>query len=306
MGLHGSTVTFPTGHLACWPKSSLTISTTFMYFPTGILVGMKVLSQFDSSMLPVRFDIRGKSSKLDIIHRFGRKPTLTEKTMYEFNRLPEPDTSPRPFDQVPGLWFRLFQMDDDFFAREALRANGIATLIGVLVYTFATVLVSFVYLNFLPNFGNIVPGAEQFQDIGALSGWYLLCQLLVVPLGFYFVNAFYYVVAVILGGKGSFNAQSYLISLFTVPVGIVSLLVGLIPCVGALVSLGLSLYALLLTMRALGAAHQFSASRALLTTLSPLLLLLIPICLIAVLAASGPGIQEVFNQIIQAIGTPTP
>jgi hypothetical protein len=36
------------------------------------------------------------------------------------------------------------------------------------------------------------------------------------------------------------------------------------------------------------------------------LLLLIPICLIAVLAVSGPGIQEVFNQILQAISTPMP
>jgi hypothetical protein len=226
--------------------------------------------------------------------------------MSEFNPLPDDVRSPRPFEQVPGLWFRLFQMDDDFFAREAPRANGVATLIGVLVYTFATVLVSFVYLNFLPNFGDVVPGADQFRDIGSLSGWYLLCQLVIVPLGFYLVNGYYYVVAVILGGKGSFNAQSYLISLFTVPVGIVSLLVSLIPCVGALVSLALSLYALLLTVRALGATHQYSVGRSLLTAISPLLLLLIPICLIAVLAVSGPGIQEVFNQILQAISTPMP
>jgi hypothetical protein len=45
----------------------------------------------------------------------------------------------------------MLQMDGDFFAQEAL-ANGVATDRRS-VYTFATVLVSFVYLNFLPNFG---------------------------------------------------------------------------------------------------------------------------------------------------------
>ncbi len=44
-----------------------------------------------------------------------------------------PETGPRPFREVAGLWLQLFEMNQEFFDREAPRASGANTLISVVI-----------------------------------------------------------------------------------------------------------------------------------------------------------------------------
>ena len=48
--------------------------------------------------------------------------------------------SPRPFSEIPGLWLKVTQMTEAFFAEEAPRASEGSTLVSILVYLAALVI----------------------------------------------------------------------------------------------------------------------------------------------------------------------
>ena len=128
---------------------------------------------------------------------------------------PPIDTSPRPFGEIPGLWLKVMQMTEEFFALEAPRASGANVMISVLIMTaVATVLAMIsslisggVQMAFLP---------PEYREAAAMgvgqSVVFSLCGgLFGTIIGFYLGNGITYLGARVLGGSGDFNTQLYLL-----------------------------------------------------------------------------------------------
>ncbi len=95
---------------------------------------------------------------------------------------------------------------------------------------------------------------------------------IIVIISFLFESLIFFILAKILGGKGDFSTQTYLISLFTAPLVVLSL-VGLIPIMGWVLYIPIVLYSLYPLTIALRESHGFSTARANLTWLIPRLII---------------------------------
>jgi hypothetical protein len=232
---------------------------------------------------------------------------------------PTTDNTPRPFMEIPGLWMQLGQMTESFFAKEVSRVSNANTFYGVLLFTFVSTVVSVIQ----SLLGGLIDPSINSPDglqTGLMSktGFsilYLFCfGIFLIPISFYLNNAITFLCAKIFGGKGSFSSQAYLSSLFIVPLGIISSVASLIilipivgSCIGGLIVFGILIAQLIFTVRALKAVHGFTTGRAVSAILLPLIVfLVIPVCLIAILALMGPQIGNVFSNILTEIGTPVP
>jgi hypothetical protein len=239
--------------------------------------------------------------------------------------------SPRSFGEVPALWLKVFRMSEAFFAQEALRASGSSALISVLILAAVTAVLSGV--------SALVGGGAQATSLllsdmtpelagatAAGAGTIALCSVcqgaVQTLLGFYIANGVVYLGARIFGGKGNFGTQTYLQSLFSVPIGIVMGVVSLVLGVlGALisgvagpsdavaivvslllllVSLPFIVYSIVLNVRAVKVTHDLSTGKAIAAIFVPSLVLTVGLaCLVIVaLAILGPAIGETFEDIV--------
>jgi len=221
------------------------------------------------------------------------------------------DTSPRPFGEIPGLWFKVIQMTEEFFAQEAPRASGSNVLISVVILAVVSAILSAIssaissligssfQMDFLPpEYRSIVA-----TGVGGSVMTALCSGLIVTVVGFYLGNGLIYLGSRIFGGSGDFGTQVYLQSLVAVPVGIASGLVGLVPCVGSLIGLVLAIYGLVLSVRVIKVVHNLTTGKALAAILVPGLVLgLIVVCLVIVpLVLLGPAIGEIFEDIVNSL-----
>jgi hypothetical protein len=221
------------------------------------------------------------------------------------------DTSPRPFSEIPSLWLKVTQMTEAFFAGEAPRASQGNTLVSILVYAVISAILTALsvlvggglqVLSRLPEFGQRPESGAAFgAGLGGVVVCYACLGLIAVPLSFYFSNGLNYLGARVLGGTGSFGTQAYLMSLFVVPLGIVTSLVSLVPLAGACLAFIVGVYVIFLNVRLNKAVHQLTTGRAIVAALWPLVLIVI-----AVLLLMGPVIGNVFSNVVQNLGTPTP
>jgi hypothetical protein len=224
------------------------------------------------------------------------------------------EPTPRPFNEIPGLWLKIGHMNEDFFAAELPHTSVRNTIYSVLIYTAISMLmtvVSSLLGRLLASLGNATASQAAEYTAFLLPMTVSLCcfSLFLVPISFYANNGLTYAAAHIFGGKGSFNAQAYLSSLYFVPFGILMSVFALgsaIPVAGPFVTLVLALasyvFNVIFTVRIFKVVHNLTTGRAVAAALVPYLLLLIPLCVIATLALMGPGIGGVFSSIT----TPVP
>jgi hypothetical protein len=236
-----------------------------------------------------------------------------EEPVFPITPQDTPPQGPRPFREIPRLWLRVHEMSEEFFRNEIPRTSTSNTFYSILIYAVISLAFSIFQTLFSKSsnpFSELSPEAGIYSLI---TGMGLVCLVFIIPIGFYISNGIYYGIASLLGGKGSFSSQAYIDSLFTVPIGVLTLvlaLVSLIPVIGWFISLGLglivSVFNIVLTVRCYKAVHNFSTGRAVAVVLLPMVLVIIPICLILTLALMGPGIGSIFSQIISLTLTPMP
>lgn len=146
------------------------------------------------------------------------------------------------------------------------------------------------------GFGTVICGAP----VGAIFA----------VIGFAIFTALVQWVAKLFGGTGSFEKLAYTFSMIAVPVSVVSAvlaLVGIIPFIGfltGLISFGLSIYVLVLEVQAIKAVNSLDTGKAVGALIMPGLVfaLFICCCVIIGVAAMGPMIGDVFNEITQGLG----
>ena len=162
---------------------------------------------------------------------------------------------------------------------EAANKNGMAE--GAMGYALAAI-VAALFVGISVLFSAI--------SSGPLAG----LGLLLVPVAFVGVIVFSFIgagmthiCAKLLGGKGSFTKYYYLSSIIHVPIMIIGYAVGLVPCLGSLVSLALGIYSIYLIVIALRELHGFSTMRAIVAYILPILVLA---AIIAVLFVAIMGV----------------
>lgn len=225
------------------------------------------------------------------------------------------EITPRPFMEIPKLWLRLFQMSEDFFAKEIFHTSARNTFSAVVVC--AIIATSFNVLRSLLVSGiNYLFGTTTQLEFSVLDIFLYTCcvGMIAIPASFYLNIGINYLSALIFGGKGKFESQAYLGSLYFVPLNLISTVLGLvtlIPIMGSYlliaITFGVVVANVFFTVRVFKVVHGFSTGRAVAAVLAPfVLLLIVPLCMIVLLMLMGPAIGDVFSQINASLNTPLP
>ena len=124
-------------------------------------------------------------------------------------------------------------------------------------------------------------------------------SIIAVPLGFFISVGVQYLLARAFKGQetgqGTFLAQSYTRLLFDAPLSIARYVLGIIPILGGLIGLALSIYGIVLNVYSIMAVHRLSGGKATAVVLIPIvvLYLVLFLCVLAfvliILAAASRG-----------------
>jgi hypothetical protein len=219
---------------------------------------------------------------------------------------------PRPFLQIPHLWLKLFNMGESFFRAEIGFASGRNTVLGLICLIIIKLILSGVQ-SLIISTQNLDNG-DPLRINGMSNFSSQIClNLFALPLFFLITNGVLHVSAKLFGGKGKFSTFAYLVSLFFVPLYIISNFIGLLGIISrisfyitTLISLVVGIYQFILSIRCIKVVHDFTTMKATLAVLLPFVFLLIPICLISILSLLGPSIGSVFSGITNSVMTPSP
>ncbi|MCJ7718099.1 MAG: YIP1 family protein [Anaerolineales bacterium] len=225
---------------------------------------------------------------------------IVEKSSVE----PDHTQGDRSGSNLVQSWLSFFNMTEDFFRKEMRKANNEDTFLSILVFTIAAVLIFLVNGFFQIQQITQVLGDQLSSldlNLGMLFFYLLLGTVIITPLSFYLSVGLQFLGVRLFGGKGNFKSHAYLLALIQVPTtimgGVVSL-AAFIPIIGflaGLAGLGLSIYGIILTVRAVKAVHNLSTGQAIGGMIvPPLILMAIGSCILMTL---GSALGALFNQI---------
>lgn len=133
-------------------------------------------------------------------------------------------------------------------------------------------------------------GAIEGLVVGLFTGagliWGLIIGLVAALLFSFVGTGLFWLMAKLLGGKGEFTRQYYLYSLFGAPIAIASIL-GILPVIGQVISILLSLYSLYPLTISIREIHGFDTLKAVLSWLVPGIILLVIAVIMILVAGYG-------------------
>jgi hypothetical protein len=119
----------------------------------------------------------------------------------------------------------------------------------------------------------------QMEDTAEASMFLMLCSMLIgIPLLGLAWSGTLWLMAKLVGGNGSFEKQTFLLSSFIAPLVMVSMLLYLLPILGFFLIIALGFYNLYLTFFALKVAHGLTASQTAGVVAVPLTAVLVVTC----------------------------
>ena len=222
----------------------------------------------------------------------------------------------RSFDWI-DVWKRAVTQPEVGIYREHL-ADPQASLKRGLIWMLAASIIGTVLQAialYMSSRGGIGMSGYDALDVNFSLMSSLCCAPFAAVLGvivFIVWNGIQYLVAILLGGDGSFEDQAYIVASYAAPISLIGTAAGMIPCLGPLVAIGVGLYALYLNVVALETVHGFGRGKALIASLwwVPMLCLcligLIAMLVIAGVAISQDGLQDIINEFITPTPTQTP
>lgn len=260
-----------------------------------------VASELTGKPAQEAFLILGDPDRLNefIEENYGKAKKGGKKSSKKVSTAAQPGKKPQQDRSQTGLiqtWLSFFGMTEDLFLAEEDKANTEDTLLSVLVYTIAAVVISMVtgFLQF-QQITNIL--GEQLPELGFNLGtiffFILIGTVIMSPISFYISVGLQYLGARVFGGSGDFKTHAYLMALIIVPAtvlgGVVSLL-AFIPIIGFLAGLagfGISIYTIILNVRAVKATHNMTTGLAVASIIvPPILLSAIGGCLLLTIGSS--------------------
>jgi len=141
--------------------------------------------------------------------------------------------------------------------------------------------------------GASIPGMGWLAGLGVLAIVIMpIAMILFMVVGTLIGAAITHVVAKLLGGTGKLEQLYYLTSIWMVPALVVSMVVQIIPVIGAILSFAIGIYAIYLNILTVKETYGFSTLRAIAVMILPLVVIfvLLFVLLMAVgLTASAMG-----------------
>lgn len=215
----------------------------------------------------------------------------------------QPKEPPKPKGGILQTWLSFFGMTEEFLADEADHANTEDTLLSILVFTIAAVLV-FMITGFV-QFQRIISELNQVMaqmgeqmppmdfNFGVIFLFMLIGTLIMTPLSFLIGSGLQYLGAKLFGGSGDFKTHLYLLALIQVPItvlgGVVSFLsfIQLIGFIAGLAGFGLSIFGLVITVRAIKVVHNLPTGRAVAgMIIPPIILVALGSCLVMIFGSA--------------------
>lgn len=138
----------------------------------------------------------------------------------------------------------------------------------------------FAELRTLPEFQQLT-GRVQWPTLLIVMG---LGMAVLIPISSVIglaVNAWIYnLLAILFGGKGTFGRTAYAQAAYLAPVSLAAAILNIIPIVGACLTAPIGFYSIVLSIRALMAAHNLPLGRALGVILLPGILMFVLCCVL--------------------------
>jgi hypothetical protein len=178
------------------------------------------------------------------------------------------------FGRIPELWMNAITKPAETFKSEKRNAkllDGVIhySIAGFIVGLIATVMfiLSVLFLQiYLPYDAWSIMLIPIFYPI--IYPIFLIVITLILA-------GIFFIMAKILGGKGNFETQYYLLAIFHAPIIIIISSLSLIPIIGYFISLVIHIYALYLLTLSIREAHELDTAKAVLTWLIPGLIIII-------------------------------
>jgi hypothetical protein len=174
------------------------------------------------------------------------------------------------------------------YEAEIPNASWVKTLIGVAAVAVVTFLVNLIFAGTtaatlrqlqdqLSSSGQNVDLTPYTNAVGTAGGF---GSLIGTFISFFLGAGLLFLLARLFGGKGSdFMTHSYLLSLSYTPLRLVAAVLSIIPCIGAIASLVLTLYQLYSAGLAMQASQRMEAGRAQMAAFLGLVIVLVLACL---------------------------
>jgi hypothetical protein len=209
-------------------------------------------------------------------------------------------SSPLPLgaaiSQLPQQYFRVLTKPSQFtFAVEMGKASWNIVWVQLLAYAIITGIMTCIQVFMVaPIIDDAVRGQGyyvQYDVLQTILPMAIIGIIIIVPISIFMGQGITYLLAKAFGGSGTFLRQCYTYLLITVPVGITSSILGLIPSLGNLAVFGLGIYAIILQIFSLMSVHRISGGKATAVVLIPiavavvLAIVLIVVLVVAIISA---------------------
>lgn len=139
-----------------------------------------------------------------------------------------------------------------------------------------------------PEFQQILGTVDPTMFLVILGGTGAILSCISAVLGLMINGGVQFLIAKALGGGGTYTRTVYALGAYLAPITLISMIISVIPLVNCL-SIVISIYSIVLNVRALKAAHYMDTTRALMVVFLPGILIFIILCLIGLFAAPVIG-----------------
>lgn len=181
----------------------------------------------------------------------------------------------RPFREIPRLWLKFGRMTKDFLISEQPRSSLKTTFISITIYAFIRAFLHFLFRCFDLI---IIPSEQTLAELfSKWGGEYLTLScgiFLVLLLSFLIYSSILFLSAKLIGGKGNYTSQTYLLSLIIAPLGLISavfwFLIRFLPDILNILGwVGLQILRFIYLLRVFKAAHKMTTSQAFFSYMLP-------------------------------------
>ena len=208
-----------------------------------------------------------------------------------------PQAAPLPLgqaiQQLPNEYIKVVTHPSaQTFAEEMGKADWGIVWVQLIAYAVIAAILGFLASLISPTRFNTTTSGISATEFTALAGGISFFYIIIIPIGFFIGMGVLYGLSKAFGGQGSFVQQSYTSLLFSVPLGILVSLVGLIPIAGSFIGFAIGIYEIVLQIFAIMAVHRLSGGKATAVVLIPIGVLLVLVCglfivLIAIIASAA-------------------
>ncbi|HEX6557101.1 MAG TPA: YIP1 family protein [Ktedonobacteraceae bacterium] len=168
------------------------------------------------------------------------------------------------------------------FAEEMGKASWDIVWVQLIALAIITAILSYLHTFISPTFTMPSSSTIDTATLRSLLAGFSLMSIILIPVFFFIGQGILYGLAKAFGGQGKFVTQCYTTLLFSVPIGIVSGIVNLIPIAGALVAFALGIYSIVLNIFSLMAVHRLSGGKATAVVLIPIGVVLLFACALVI------------------------